>query len=282
MHTLPIPPSLRLIQPIFVHDEDYDRNNILGMDNATYSINGALTRIENDLMLGQKEFLLFVVHTVKTNLPNWQSHFKIISTIKQRFAKRIYLIVDVCLCGQREDAHCCVPDDAILTQQHLGSLAHMCVQAGADCVAPSDMQPFTVGTIRALTDSTIMSYSTKFRSVQYAPFRQAVNSEPTSHRWYQLDVRDRAAAIKSSIHYAREGADLLMVKPGMSSIDLIRPIVEATAKPVGVYQTSGEWQSIQSHSDPDAMLRETMAVFARAGAAFVISYGARLLHKSLK
>ncbi len=273
---------MKLIQPIFVNDTDASHTTVLGQDNANHSVSGIITRIEQDLDLGQKNFLLFVTTQQKQNNCDWSVHVKIIDSIKQRFADRINLTVDVCLCGVREDSHCCVPDDPILTQQQLGALAQICVDAGADCVAPSDMQPFTVATIRALTNKPIMSYSTKFRSVQYAAFRQVVDSMPTSPRWYQLDVKDRAAAIKSSVHYAAQGADYLMVKPGMSSIDLIQPIKSATNKPVGVYQTSGEWQSIQAHAQTEEMLQETWQVFKRAGAAFMISYGARLLHKSLK
>jgi porphobilinogen synthase len=127
-----------------------------------------------------------------------------------------------------------------------------------------------------------MSYSTKFRSALYAPFRLAVDSTPNTERWYQLDVRDRDAAVKSSINYSSQGADFLMVKPGMSSIDLIKPIMDATGKPVGVYQTSGEWVAIQSSTVKDKLLQESMWVFIRAGADFMISYGARLLQKSLK
>ena len=276
------PTAIRLIQPIFVNDTDVTQTTVLGQENANHSVSAVISRIEQDLDLGQKDFLLFVTTPHKQNDCDWHMHHKIIDTIKQRFAERIHLAVDVCLCGVREDGHCCVPDDPIKTQQQLGTLAQTCVTAGADSVAPSDMQPFTVATIRALTNKPIISYSTKFRSVQYAAFRQVVDSVPHSDRWYQLNVRDRAAAIKSSIHYAAQGADYLMVKPGMSSIDLIQPIREATQKPVGVYQTSGEWQSIQGHSQMDQMLQETHAVFQRAGAAFMISYGARLLAKSLK
>jgi porphobilinogen synthase len=274
--------KIRLIQPIFVNDTADSQTTVLGADNANHSVSGLITRIEQDLDLGQKDFLLFVTTKQKQNNSDWSMHAKIIDTIKQRFAERIHLTVDVCLCGVREDGHCCVPDDAILTQQQLGTLAQICVTAGADSVAPSDMQPFTVATIRALTNIPIMSYSTKFRSVQYAAFREVVDSVPNSARWYQLDVGDRASAIKSSMRYAAQGADLLMVKPGMSSIDLIQPIKEATNKPVGVYQTSSEWLAIQGHAQMDAMLKETCVVFQRAGAAFMISYGARLLQKLLK
>ena len=156
--------SIRLIQPIFVNDTDVTQTTVLGQDNANHSVSAIISRIEQDLDMGQKDFLLFVTTTHKQNDCDWSMHAKIIDTIKQRFAERIHLTVDVCLCGVREDGHCCVPDDPIKTQQQLGTLAQTCVTAGADSVAPSDMQPFTVATIRALTNQPIMSYSTKFRS----------------------------------------------------------------------------------------------------------------------
>jgi porphobilinogen synthase len=128
----------------------------------------------------------------------------------------------------------------------------------------------------------IMSYSTKFASNFYGPFRDAAGSAPRhgNRAHYQIDVRSRTDAIGSSIRCADEGADLLMVKPGMTSLDLIAPIREATARPVGAYQVSGEYAGLcalgrEGLADVDAALLETWHVFRRAGAAFIITYGAR-------
>src|SRR5690606_2823838 len=127
-----------------------------------------------------------------------------------------------------------------------------------------------------------MSYSTKFASQFYGPFRGAADSAPRSgdRRHYQIDVRARRDAIASSIRCSDEGADLLMVKPGLMSADLIAPITEATGRPVGAYQVSGEYASLvalaaQGFVDFDAALLETWFVLRRAGAAFIITYGAR-------
>jgi porphobilinogen synthase len=127
-----------------------------------------------------------------------------------------------------------------------------------------------------------MSYSTKFASNFYGPFREAAGSAPQfgDRRHYQIDVRSRRDAIASSVRCASEGADLLMVKPGMTSLDLIAPIAEATHKPVGAYQVSGEYAGLLALADQglaslDALLLETWLVFRRAGASFVITYGAR-------
>ena len=127
-----------------------------------------------------------------------------------------------------------------------------------------------------------MSYSTKFASNFYGPFREAAGSAPRhgNRAHYQIDVRSRTDAIGSSIRCADEGADLLMVKPGMTSLDLIAPIREATGRPVGAYQVSGEYAGLcalgrDGLTDVDAALLETWHVFRRAGAAFIITYGAR-------
>ena len=127
-----------------------------------------------------------------------------------------------------------------------------------------------------------MSYSTKFASHFYGPFREAAGSAPQfgDRRHHQIDVRSRRDAIASSVRCANEGADLLMVKPGMTSLDLIGPIADATRKPVGAYQVSGEYAGLlalaeQGLASLDALLLETWLVFRRAGASFVITYGAR-------
>jgi porphobilinogen synthase len=128
----------------------------------------------------------------------------------------------------------------------------------------------------------IMSDSTKFASSFYGPFRHAASSLPRfgDRRHSQIDVRARRDAIASSVRCAAEGADLLMVKPGLTSCDLIAPIAAATGKPVGAYQVSGEYAALaalaaQGLTDFDAALAETWQVLRRAGAAYIISYGAR-------
>jgi porphobilinogen synthase len=127
-----------------------------------------------------------------------------------------------------------------------------------------------------------MSYSTKFASNFYGPFRDAAGSAPKhgSRAHYQIDVRSRTDALQSSVRCAAEGADLLMVKPGLTSLDLIGPIREATSMPVGAYQVSGEYASLcalgrDGLANFDAALLETWHVFRRAGASYIITYGAR-------
>jgi porphobilinogen synthase len=128
-----------------------------------------------------------------------------------------------------------------------------------------------------------MSYSTKFASNYYGPFRDAADSAPQfgDRRSYQLDVRNRGDALASSRRCAEEGADLLMVKPGQPAADLIAPIKEQTGLPCGAYQVSGEYTSLvllarEKFVDFDAALLESWYNLRRAGASYIITYGARL------
>ena len=134
----------------------------------------------------------------------------------------------------------------------------------------------------ALFDIPIMSYSTKFASAMYGPFRGAADSAPQQgdRKAYQLDVRDSIQALEASRRCAEEGADFLMVKPGMTSIDLIPQIKAQTGKHVGAYQVSGEYASLvaleeKGFGDFKSLLLETWCVFRRAGSSFIITYGAR-------
>jgi len=128
-----------------------------------------------------------------------------------------------------------------------------------------------------------MSYSTKFASSFYGPFRLAADSAPQygNRKHYQLDVRNRTDAIACSVRCAEEGADLLMVKPGMTSIDLIAPITQQTGLAVGAYQVSGEYAAMALLAKEGLLnfhsgLLESWHVFRRAGSRFVITYGARV------
>jgi porphobilinogen synthase len=174
------------------------------------------------------------------------------------------------------------------TLDELANSAVAFAEAGADGISPSDMMDGRVARIRAALDEKgfdlvpIMSYSTKFASNFYGPFRNAADSAPQfgDRRHYQLDVRHRTDAINASVRCAEEGADLLMVKPGMTSLDLIRPIKHETGRQVGAYQVSGEYAGLALLAEQglikfDEALLETWHVFKRAGVQYIITYGAR-------
>ena len=285
----------QLIQPLFVVEGLEGTQPIPGLgENARFGEDAALERIARDLDTGVRHFLLFGVPASKHLHDLRFDHFRrATSVIKDRFGDALHLWVDICLCSSTEHGHCAILDDngrieLGSTLEALAAMALEVVDAGADGISPSDMMDGRTAYLRAALDEDdhqripIMSYSTKFASQFYGPFREAAGSAPQfgDRRHYQIDVRARRDAIASSVRCAQEGADLLMVKPGLTSLDLIQPIAERTGKPVGAYQVSGEYGSLlalaaQGLIKLDAALLETWHVFRRAGAAYIITYGAR-------
>jgi porphobilinogen synthase len=284
--------TAHLVQPIFIVEGLRASEAIPGLDgNFRLSIDGALDVITADVAAGVRHFLLFAVPT--SPAPYGAFAARAVDAIKRRFGHQVCLWVDICLCSTTEDGHCAISGDdhQIDLDATLSALADMTLRvadAGADGASPSDMMDGRTARLRAELDGRghgavpIMSYSTKFASRFYGPFRTAAGSAPKhgTRQHYQIDVRSRTDAIGSSVRCANEGADLLMVKPGMTSIDLIAPIREATGKLVGAYQVSGEFAGLcalgrDGLADFDAALLETWQVFRRAGAAYVITYGAR-------
>ena len=275
---------MRLIQPIFAGPET--RETGLGEHNKIFNAWQEIrVRVQKDIDLGVKEFLLFYVPKYKLGekADTWREgeHIdahkfdQVCVTAAHLSTLKMKLIVDVCLCSYTQDGHCCITGDQEKTDKLLVQSARDIFTASGATIAPSDCQDNTVKNIKAAKDGNIqvMSYSTKFRSSFYAGWRDTVGIKKGIHRPYQLDVEDKAGAIKRSIKYAQDGADELMVKPGMTSIDLIQGIKKATGKPCGAYQVSGEWLGIYT----DENLMETYQVFKRAGADFMITYGARRL-----
>ncbi|SVB79072.1 uncharacterized protein METZ01_LOCUS231926 [marine metagenome] len=269
---------MELIQPIFVNQSGETYEAGLGPDNSSYSLKDINNKIQQDINEGGESFLLFVVPNKKTKNPDWKFNGEVVSQIKSKFGSKVELFTDICLCSTMTDGHCCVIDNPKKTEELLQNLASVYYKAGADSLAPSDMQPNTVKNIKQeFPKAHVTSYSTKFRSSFYKGFRQIADSSPSSKRFYQLDVSNAGAAIQSSIKYDKDGADFLMVKPAMTSLDLIDKIKMATHKPVGAFQVSGEYLGL---ADDDQLL-ETYKVMKRAEIDFLISYGARKLLKLL-
>ena len=285
----------QLIQPIFIVENLAKSEPISGLgDNARHGVDAALDVVAKDFDAGVRHFLLFAVPAVKRGRDLEFRHMRrSVAAIKQKFGDKVCLWVDICLCASTDHGHCALIDrsgriDLGPTLDALAAAAVDAAGAGADGVSPSDMMDGRTGHIRRALDAAghahvpVMSYSTKFASQMYGPFREAAASAPQfgDRRHYQIDVRNRTDALAASVRCAGEGADLLMVKPGLTSIDLIRPIAEATGRPVGAYQVSGEYASLvllarEGLTNFDAALVETWHVLRRAGAAYVITYGAR-------
>ena len=283
-----------LIQPMFVDQRINTSKKIKGLgENYSWPQSSILKAVEKDLKKGLRNFLFFVVPKEKQKLPeDFSFHYEIIRSLKTQFKKDLTLLIDTCLCSITPDGHCGISHNKKInlleTHYALGLAANTYLEAGADIIAPSDMMKDTTKYLRKIFNENdfnaaqIMSYSTKFKSGFYGPFREAANSTPKGYdrSSYQLPVNDRSKAIQSSIINAAQGANYLMVKPGMTSIDLIQEIKAETLLPTGAYQVSGEFASLKLLDSqglgkyPD-LLMESLNVFSRAKADYIITYGAR-------
>ena len=283
-----------LIQPMFVNQRLKSEKKIKGLGgNFSWSQSTILKAVEKDLKKGLRNFLFFIVPKEKQKLPeDFSFHYEIIRSLKTQFKKDLTLLIDTCLCSITPDGHCGISHNKKInlseTHYALGLAANTYLEAGADIIAPSDMMKDTTKYLRKIFNENdfnaaqIMSYSTKFKSGFYGPFREAANSTPKGYdrSSYQLPVNDRSKAIQSSIINAAQGANYLMVKPGMTSIDLIQEIKAETLLPTGAYQVSGEFASLQLLDSqglgkyPD-LLMESLNVLSRAKADYIITYGAR-------
>jgi porphobilinogen synthase len=205
----------------------------------------------------------------------------------------LVVVADVCLCEYTDHGHCGVlgPGGAVDNDASLELLARTSVslaRAGADVIAPSDMMDGRVGAIRAaldeegLHDVPIMAYSAKFASAFYGPFREAADSTPAfgDRRGYQLDPANGDEALREALLDVQEGADLVMVKPALAYLDVVRRVKDAIRLPVVAYAVSGEYAMLKAAAaagaldERDAVL-ESLTAIRRAGADLVITYHAK-------
>jgi porphobilinogen synthase len=210
----------------------------------------------------------------------------------RRAAPGLVLITDVCLCEYTDHGHCGVlrgdevDNDASLPVLAAEALAH--ARAGADLVAPSDMMDGRVGAIRHALDEAgfahlpIMSYAAKFASALYGPFRDAAESTPQfgDRRGYQMDPANADEALREVALDVEEGADIVMVKPAVPYLDLVRRVKERFGYPVAAYHVSGEYAMVKAAAargwlDESRVVDETLLAVRRAGADVIITYFAR-------
>jgi porphobilinogen synthase len=196
----------------------------------------------------------------------------------------LVLLTDVCLCEYTAHGHCGVlVDGEVANDETLDLLARAAVshvEAGADAVAPSDMMDGRVAAIRAaLPDTPIVSYAAKYASAFYGPFREVAESAPASgdRRGYQMDPSNVREALRESELDLAEGADVLMVKPALPYLDVIRAVRERFDCPVAAYNVSGEYALVKAaaaagHLDERAAALESLTAVARAGADLIVSY----------
>jgi porphobilinogen synthase len=290
----------QLIQPCFVAEGGSRPEPVPGLTGVMQETPDSLLRqVESDLKAGVRAFLLFGVPRARAERAiDWSFTAGQVRALKQRFGKDIWLATDVCLCSSTPHGHCGVLSaegdhvDNDASVQELAAAALAYAQAGADCVAPSDMMDGRIAAIRDTLDqhglerTVLMSYAVKFQSSLYGPFRVAADSAPKTQTAlrdrasYQLDPARPGDAWLCAERDAAEGADILMVKPGLPYLDLLRELTREFPQPWAVYHTSGEFAALealaaQGLAPRAALHREILTAFKRAGANMIITYGAR-------
>jgi porphobilinogen synthase len=284
------------IQPLFVAEAAYDYNDTAII--VVHNQNSIAKAIEADINAGINKFLLFPIPAHKQEIGfDFGFICTIVSRLKQQFGEGIWLAADVCLCAYTTHGHCGILNSTHTrvcnskTVNELTAYSSKLAEAGADCVAPSDMMDGRIAAIRTALNAngfdavSIMSYSSKFASQWYGPFRDVCKSTPSTNglsnrKTYQHSPFQPAAAIDASLRDESEGADILMVKPSMMYADIIYQLKQKTLKPIAAYQVSGEYAAIELMAknnllDREAAHIEAWAALQRSGADIIISYAAR-------
>lgn len=269
------------------------------------SIDEVLKECEVLKELGIYSIILFGIPDTKDSVGSDAlcEHGIIASSIKaiKEAHPDMFVVTDLCFCEYTDHGHCGVLDpiletvDNDITLGNLAKQAHVHAKAGADMIAPSGMMDGMITAIREGLDSTgfthipIMSYSTKFSSAYYGPFRDVAESSPSfgDRRSYQMNPANRKEAILESLADEEEGADILMVKPALAYLDIVRDIKENSSLPMAVYNVSGEYSMLKMAAkagviDYERVMMETMIGFKRAGADIIISYHAKEVAEILR
>lgn len=268
-----------------------------------FSVDELLKDVEKSLTFGLNKVLLFGVGEEKSEdassaYSNKSVVVQAVKELKRAFGNDLYVVTDVCTCAYTTHGHCGIlHDDYVQNDATVAVLAKMALShadAGADMVAPSDMMDGRIVGIREKLDgngfenTSIMSYSIKFASAYYGPFREAADSAPGKgdRKAYQMDFRNPNETMREAFLDEEEGADILMVKPALAYLDIIHRLKENTNLPVACYNVSGEYSMVKAAAkngwiDEQKVIMENMYAFSRAGANIIITYHAReILEKS--
>jgi porphobilinogen synthase len=287
-----------LVLPMFVAhgiDRREPIDSMPGIDRL--SIGHAVAEAGEAATLGLPGVLLFGLPAEKDELGTGAWDDEGVIQLATRAIKKAHpellVIADLCLCEYTSHGHCGVVRadggvDNDATVELLCRTAISQARAGADLIAPSDMMDGRVGAIRSaldeegFSDIPILAYSAKFASAFYGPFREAADSTPAfgDRRGYQMDPANGAEALREAALDVEEGADILMVKPALAYLDLIRRIKDATGMPLAAYNVSGEYAMVKAaaaagYLDERATVLETLTGIRRAGADIVITYHAK-------
>lgn len=285
-----------LVYPVFVIEGDNIKNPVDSMPGIyQYSIDRLKEECDRVRESGVRNLLLFGIPANKDEVGSQAYARDGITQRAIRYLKEAYpeflIIADVCLCEYTSHGHCGLVDGChILNDETLPLLCKMAVsltEAGADIIAPSDMMDGRVAAIRKALDEAgyqetpIMSYSAKYASGYYAPFRDAAHSAPGfgDRKTYQMDCANGREALRELQDDIDEGADILMVKPGLAYLDVLHAARERFDYPIAVYNVSGEYAMVKAAAlngwiDEKRIVMENMLAMKRAGADIIITYHA--------
>lgn len=288
-----------LVYPMFIEEGTNIQTEIKAMPGQyRYSLDKVCYELEKVANAGVNNVLLFGIPKEKDAVGTGAYAKDGIIQAFLRMAREkfphLYYITDVCMCEYTSHGHCGILNgetvDNDKTLKYLADIALSHVQAGADMVAPSDMMDGRIGAIRRCLDKEnykevpIMSYAVKYASSFYGPFREAAGSAPAfgDRKTYQMDYHNRREAMKEALLDLEEGADILMVKPALPYLDIIREIKDAVNVPLGSYSVSGEYAMVKAASmagyiDEDNIICEMAAGAYRAGTDIYMTYFAKEL-----
>ncbi len=292
------------IYPLFVCEGKGVRNEVASMPGIyNLSVDEIVKEAREAESLGIKSVILFGIpgHKDEEGSGAYGSDGIVQKAIKAiKDFTELYVITDVCMCEYTSHGHCGrvvngdVDNDSTLDMLAREALSH--AEAGADMVAPSDMMDGRVKAIRSMLDDNgyshipIMSYAVKYASGYYGPFREAADSTPAfgSRKTYQMDPANRREALKEAYSDIEEGADIIMVKPALAYLDIIREVKDSCNIPVASYNVSGEYAMIKAAGkngwiDEEKVMMETLLSMKRAGSDLIITYfakdAAKILYK---
>ena len=292
------------IYPIFVVEGENIKREISSLPDCYHYSVDMLEEIINEVKeAGVRGVLLFGIpnHKDYCGSESYNDNGIVQRAIRKikEIDKNMYVITDVCMCEYTDHGHCGILDgdyvDNDKTLEYLAKISVSHAKAGSDMIAPSDMMDGRVGFIREALDKAgfknipIMSYSAKYCSAFYGPFREAANSAPKfgDRKTYQMDPANRREALKEVEMDIEEGADIVMVKPALSYLDIIREVKDKTVVPVCAYSVSGEYAMIKAASkenliDEKRVVMEMLTSIKRAGADIIITYYAIYAGRILK
>ena len=291
-----------LIMPVFIKEGLEGKNEIKSMPGIyQYGEKEFLDEIAECIELGIKAVILFGIPKLKDScgsdaLDEEGLIARSVRAAKEAFGDKIAIITDLCFCEFTDHGHCGIINPKLKTVDNAATLeisvkqALVHAKAGADMIAPSGMMDGIIEALRNGLDKNgfshmpIMSYSTKFASAFYGPFRDAAESAPVESEYlpknrktYQMDIANSKEALLESIIDENEGADILMVKPALAFMDIIKEVKQNTLKPLCVYNVSGEYSMVKAAEmngwmNYKTLMMEILTSFKRAGADMIISY----------